>query len=237
METRTTKEMGMRNLTESDGSMKKYKITFFLLILVIVTGVIAVDTRKSREDIVYPESLDMVLATVEGEEIDLRDFAIYVAHQETSVQKQAVIYDAKNTRAYWNMHTDGVFISHAARSEAMSMAIHDELFYQLYGELELTFTDEELQILNNDVEDFWSDLTDEGKEQRLGISKEDIYQSMYKIACAQKAQFIYAQMNGVKYEDYDFYKEEFLKFLDNYQYQVNDRVLNRLDFGDITLTH
>lgn len=217
--------------------IKKYKVTFFLVLLVIVMGVIAVDTRKSREDIVYADSLDMVLASVEEEEITLRDFAIYVAHQENSVQEQAIIYDYENTKAYWNIHTDGVFISHAARNEAMSMAIHDELFYQLSEELSLTFTDEEMQILNNDVNDFWADLTDEEKEQRLGISKEDVYNSMYKIACAQKAQSVYAQMYGVAYEDFDFYKEEFLEFLEDYEYKVDDKVLNRLDFGDITLTH
>lgn len=217
--------------------IKTYRVTFLLLILFIVMGIIAVYTRTSREDIVYSDSLDMVVATVEGQDISLRDFAVYVAHLEASVQEQAVVYDSENTRAYWNIHTNGTYISHAARNEAMSMAVHDELFYQLYQELGLAFTDEEQQILNNDVEDFWSDLTDGEKEQRLGISKEDVYNSMYKIACAQKAQLIYASMNGVDYEDFDFYKEEFLKFLEDYEYEVDDSVLNRLDFGDITLVH
>lgn len=207
------------------------------MVITIITGVIAVHTRTNREDIIYSDSLDMVVATVEEEDITLRDFAVYVAHQEAQVQKQAIIYDPEDTRKYWNVHTDGVYISHAARNEAMSMAIHDELFYQLSLELDITFSDEEMQILNNDVEDFWMDLVDEEKVERLGINKEDVYNTMYKIACAQKTQLIYAKMHGLEYNDYDFYQEAFLAFLEEYEYEVDDSVLNRIDFGDVTLVH
>ena len=60
---------------------------------------------------------------------------------------------------------------------------------------------------------------------------------MEKIALAQKAQFICAATDGVAYSDYDYYEEVFLDFLSDYEYNVDDRVLNRLDFGDITLEH
>lgn len=217
--------------------VKKYKVTVILLVITIIMGIIAYHNRTSREDLVYYESLDMVVATVEEEDITLQDFAVYVAHQEAQVQEQAVIYDPEDTRKYWNVHTDGTYISHAARNEAMSMAIHDSLFYQLSLDLDITFSEEEMQLLENDVEDFWQDLVDEGKEQRLGISKEDVYQTMYRIACSQKAQMIYAQMHSVDYEDFDFYEEEFLSFLEDYEYKVDDSVLSRIDFGDVTLVH
>ena len=217
--------------------IKRYKITIVLLVLTIVMGVVAYNTRIGREDIVYKESLDMVVATVEGTEITLRDFAVYVAHQEVQVQEQAIIYDPEDTRKYWNVHTDGTYISHAARNEAMSMAIHDALFYQLSLNFDITFTDEEMQILENDVDDFWNDLVDEEKEKRLGITREDVYNTMYKIACAQKCQMIYAKMHSVSYEDMDFYEEVFLSFLEDYKYEVDDSVLSRIDFGDVTLVH
>ena len=208
-----------------------------LLVLTIIMGFVAYDTRINRQDIVYNESLDLVVATVQGEEITLRDFAVYVAHQEAQVQEQAIIYDPENTRKYWNVHTDGTYISHAARNEAMSMAIHDELFYQLSLDLDITITDEEMQILENDVADFWNDLVDEEKEKRLGITRDDVYNTMYKIACSQKCQMIYAKMQGVSYEEMDFYEEVFLTFLEDYEYKVNDSVLRRIDFGDVTLVH
>ena len=217
--------------------IKRYKVTFILLIITIFMGVIAVKNRMSREDIVYNESLPVVIAIVEEEPITLRDFAVYVAYQEAQVQEQAIVYDPDDTRKYWNVHTDGTYISHAARNEAMSMAIHDELFYQLSQEFDISFTDEEMAIIENDVEDFWNDLVDEEKEKRLGITKEDVYNTMYKIAVSQKSQMIYAKMHGVDYEDFDFYEEEFLAFLENYEYEVDDSVLNRIDFGDVTLVH
>lgn len=217
--------------------IKKYKITLILLIITIIMGGIAVENRVNREDIIYNESLSSVVAVVEDESITLREFAVYVAHQEAQVQEQAIIYDPEDTRKYWNVHTDGTYISHAARNEAMSMAIHDELFYQLAQEFDLSFSEEEMQILENDVEDFWNDLVDEEKEKRLGITKEDVYNTMYKIAISQKSQMIYAKMNGVDYEDFDFYQEEFLAFLEDYKYKVDDKVLSRIDFGDVTLVH
>ena len=217
--------------------IKTFRVTLILLAITIVMGVVAVNTRKNREDIVYADSLDLVVAVVENKEITLRDFAVYVAHQEAQVHEQAVQYDPEDTRKYWNVHTDGTYISHAARSEAMSMAIHDELFYQLSQDLAITFSDEELQLLQNDVDDFWNDLVDEEKEKRLGITKEDVYNTMYKIACAEMGQMIYAKMHGLDYNDYDFYEEEFLKFLEEYNYEVNEKVLNRIDFGDVTLVH
>lgn len=218
-------------------SMKKFRVLWILVLVFAGMIYIANETRLSREQIVYAEALDTVLATVQGEEFTLREFAVYVAHQEAAVHEQALAYDMNNTKRYWNVRTDLGFISQVARNEAMSMAIHDELFYQLYQELKLEFSEEELRIIQNDADDFWQDLVDEEKDIRLGIQKEDVYQTMYKIACAQKAQMVYAGIRAVDYEDLDYASEEFLDFLGDYEYEVNDNVLNRLDFGDITLVH
>lgn len=218
-------------------SMKKFRVLWILVLVFAVMLYIANETRLSREEIVYYESLDMVVATVQGQDLTLRDFAVYVAHQEDMVQEQALAYDMENTRRYWSVRTDMGFVNQVARNEAMSMAIHDELFYQLYDELNMELTEEELSLINNDADDFWNDLVDEGKDARLGVSKEDVYNTMYKIACAQKAQMVYAGIQAVDYEDLDYAEEEFLDFLSDYEYEVNNNVLNRLDFGDITLVH
>lgn len=218
-------------------SVKKFRVLWIVVIITVVVTFIGDQTRRNREYLFYPEALDMVLATVGEESITLREFALYVAHQEMEVQEQANIYDPEDTRKYWNIHTNGAYISHIARDEAMAMAIHDELFYQIAMELQLTLSEEEMEILQQDVDDFWYDVTDDGKEEKLGIIKEDIYLAMEKIAFAQKAQFICAGIDGVSYSDYDFHEEEFMDFLSDYEYKVNDKVLNRLDFGDITLEH
>lgn len=218
-------------------SMKKFRVLWIFVLIFVALMFLANETRLGRERLVYAESLDMVVATVQGEDITLRDFAVYVAHQEDAVQDQAIAYDADNTRKYWNVRTDMGFISQVARNEAMSMAIHDMLFYQLYQELQIELSEEDKVFIQNNTDDFWADLVDEEKEVRLGIEKEDVYNTMYRIACSQKAQMIYAGILAVDYEDLDYVSEVFLDFLSDYKYEVNDKVLNRLDFGDITLIH
>lgn len=218
-------------------SMKKFRVLWIFVLAILLLGFIANSSYESRQDLVYSQSLDEVVAEVEGQKITLRDFAVYVAFQEDSVQEQALIYDSDNTRKYWGLNLNGEFISLSTRDTAVEMAIHDELFYQLSLELEIGLTEEELALLNNDVDDFWSDLVDEEKDKKLGISRENVYQSFYKIACGQKAQMIYATMDGVDYDDYNFGEEEYLSFLKNYEYTIEDSVLERLNFGNITLEH
>lgn len=218
-------------------SVKKYRVLWIFSIIMLVLAVVSVDTSKSRRPLMYSHSLDEVVATVQGEEITLREFALYVAHQEAEVEAQAYVYNPDNTNVYWGLHTNGKFIRLAARDAAIAMAVHDELFYQLSKEIDMEFSEEDYERLNNDVDDFWSDLTDYGKEEKLGITKEDIYNSMYKIACAEKCQYIYSKMHGLKYDDYVFSSEEYLEFLREYEYSVNDKILERIDFGDVTLEH
>lgn len=218
-------------------SMKKYRVLWIFVFVFAVVIFVANEARLNREEIVYYKALDTVVATVQSEEFTLRDFAVYVAHQEAEVQDQALAYDMNDTRKYWNVRTDIGFISQVARNEAMSMAIHDTLFYQLYQELNMELSEEELSLIQNNADDFWMDLVDEEKDVKLGIDHKDVYNTMYKIACAEKAQMIYAGILAVEYSDLDYASEEFLDFLSDYEYEVDDSVLNRLSFGNITLVH
>ena len=218
-------------------SMKKYRVLWVFSLFMLTLAVFTLIQGDTRSVLVYHENLDMVVATVQGEEITLRDFAVYVAHQEAEIDRQAKVYNPDDPKEYWRLHNHGQFIKVAARQEAMNMAIHDLLFYQLGQELKLSLTEEELAILDNDVADFWSDLTDDGKEERLGITLQEVYDSMHKIALAEKAQYIHARMDGYAYEDYDFSTEEYQEFLLAYEYTIDEDVLRRIDFGDVTLNY
>jgi len=218
-------------------SFKKFRILWIFALVFFVMAVISKIDAKHKQKLVYSESLDKVIATVEGTDITLRDFAVYVTHQEAEVEASAKIYDSKRPEKYWNIHTNGTFLKFSARDEALSMAIHDELFYQLAKELKITLAEEEIEAVKNSTMDFWSDLTDYGKDSRLGITQDDVYKTMEKIALAEKGQLIYAEMNGVSYEKYNVSEEYFLTFLEAYEYDVNEAILERLDFGNITLEH
>ena len=216
-------------------SVKKYRVLWVFSLFMLALAVSSLETAQVRTPLVYPESLDMVVASVRGEEITLRDFAVYVAHQEAETDRQARVYNADNPKQYWKLHTNGQFIKVAVRDAAAEMAVHDLLFYQLASELKLELTEADLQVLEGKVTDFWTDLTFEGKETRLGVSRQDIYNTMYKIALAEKAQYICARSDGYKFEDYHFATEEFAEFLLNYEYEIRENVLKRIDFGNVTL--
>ena len=60
-----------------------------------------------------------------------------------------------------------------ARKNAMQMALHDELFYQMAMEEGITLDDNDQKHMDNKLEDFWEDLTERQGETALGISRKD----------------------------------------------------------------
>ena len=64
-----------------------------------------------------------------------------------------------------------------------------------------------------------------------------ICSSMEKAALAQKYQEVYAELNGKEISDYDFSAEGYKALLADTDYKINKEVLERLDFGNITLEH
>ena len=87
---------------------------------------------------------------------------------------------------------NGEFVRVAARKAAMSMAIHDEIFYEMAKERALHLLTTKKAALKNSEKDFWYDLSDIDGAKKLGVEKKDIYSSMEKSAIARKYQEIYA---------------------------------------------
>jgi hypothetical protein len=135
------------------------------------------------------------------------------------------------------VHVDGVFVRIAARNAAAQMAIHDEVFYQMAVAEGMELSDEEEEALQSHLDDFWADLVEGEKDTRLGVTKEDIENTMRKIAYAQRMQTIYAEENGQTYEDYDFSGEAYEELLKAQKYKIRETIWKRLGFGNITLDH
>lgn len=216
---------------------KRFGLTIVLGILTIITGVYAYNVGQRRQDINYTEALDEVVAYVDDQAITLKDFAFYVAYEEMNVEEQAYVYEPGNTSKYWNLHIDGEFVRIAARNSAVDMAIHDRIFYDMALEDGVELDDEEMQFLINSQQDFLSDISDYGGLEKLGVDEEVICSSMEKAALAQKYQEVYAELNGKEISDYDFSAEGYKALLADTDYKINKEVLERLDFGNITLEH
>ena len=197
--------------------IRKHITTIILAVLAVIAGVYAYNYHDMKQNIVYNEHLDDVAVIVNGKELTLRDMAFYVAYEEMNVEKQALVYDSDNPNKYWNIHTNGEFVRVAARKAAMSMAIHDEIFYEMAKKESITLTDDEKAALKNSEKDFWYDLSDIDGAKKLGVEKKDIYSSMEKSAIARKYQEIYAGLDNADITDYDFSGGRYEKLLEKYK--------------------
>ena len=218
--------------------MKKKSILIVVIVICIIAGLgyYSYYTNKMKEILVYKDVLDETAVTVDSKVLLVRDMAFYVAYEERTVEDQAEIYDDEDTNAYWNLHINGEFMKVTARKAAMNMAVHDEIFYEMAQEEGISLSEEETATLEQKQSDFWMDLSDEAKE-RLTVSQDEINEVMGRMALAQKYQNIYAGMQGAGYEDYDFEGDAYLKLKEQHQVVINEKVWDRLDFGNITLNH
>lgn len=216
---------------------RKYMVTIVLGMIVIVLGMLSLRSAGSRKDLSYMECLNETAVTVNGQKVTFREAALYVAYEEQSVQEQALVYDMDHTDKYWNLHIDGEFVRVAAKHSTQQMLIHDVIFYQMAMDEQMELSEEENEALENNFHDFWLDLTDDEKDERLGVTKEEIHEAMRRMALAQKYQEIYAIVHELAKEDLDFAGEAYLQLLEDNQYKVNENVWDRLSFGNITLRH
>ena len=216
---------------------RKYIVTIVLGAIVIVLGMYSLRSAGSRKDLKYTECLDKMAVTVNDQMVTFREAALYVAYEEQSVQEQALVYDEDHTDKYWNLHIDGEFVRVAAKQATQQMLIHDVIFYQMAMEEEMDLSEEEAQAFENNFYDFWSDLTEDGKEELLGVTEEELHEAMRRMALAQKCQEVYAIVNDIPKEELDFSGEAYQQLLEKYKYIINDNVWDRLSFGNITLRH
>ncbi|WP_051604808.1 hypothetical protein [Lachnobacterium bovis] len=219
-----------------------YKNNRFLItiILAFVLGLLLLYSKinfNNKRLLVYSKNLDEICAVVDGDDLTLRNFAFYVAYEEAEVEEKAKVYDSKHPENYWKMHTNGQFIKYAARNAAIDMGVHDYYFYKKALKDKVKLTNEEKKILKNNQLDFWEDLKDRGADKLLGIKKQDIYDTMEKMAIAQKEQYICEQLDGMEEGDYDFNQDAYKELLEKKDYKIVKGVWTRIDFGNITFKH
>ncbi|MEE1249895.1 MAG: hypothetical protein UHU19_11815 [Lachnospiraceae bacterium] len=217
--------------------MQKLKKTLVISIIAAVIIVMWVMEYDSKKMLVFRDSLDKVVVTVDGKDLTLKEVAFYVAYEETTIEEQAYVYDPEDTGAYWKLHIDGQFIRVAGKQAALDMAIHDEIFYELAQKEGLTLSEEEQVALNNKESDFWSDLTEEQKEN-LGVTEDQIKETITHLALAEKYQNFFAEQNGNDfYDSYSISGENYEKILAEHSVKVNDKVWDKIDFGSIVVNH
>lgn len=218
--------------------MHKKMIKGILILTVILGGLaaLAVHHYATTKELVFREELDEVILTVDDTQLTLSDIAMYVAYEELEVEEQAKVYDYYNTKAYWNLHTNGEFVKTAAKDSVIQMAVHDEIFYRMAMEENVTLDAEEEELVKGRQQDFWEDLSEEQRE-KLGVSKEQLDVAIEKTALAEKYQNIIAKKYNSDYDGYNIGEEPYETLLAEHTYQLNDKIWDRIPFGDIIVSH
>ena len=185
--------------------MQKIKKALIISVIAAVVILLMVMHYDSKKMLVFRDSLDKTVVTVDGKELTLKEVAFYVADEETTIEEQAYIYD--------------------------------EIFYELAQKEGLTRSSEEEEMLNNKEMDFWSDLTDEQKES-LGVSEEQIMETMRHLALAEKYQNSLVEQDGNdSYDSYSISGEKYQEILKDHTFKVKERVWDKIDFGNIVVGH
>ena len=135
----------------------KHLVSIVLIAVVLVMLMRNNNSMTNARPLVYRESLDEVAAQINGEKLTLRDMAFYVGYEEYQIQQEALVYDPDDPNRYWSMRVEGGFMNAVARKNAMQMALHDELFYQMAMEEGITLDDDDQKHMDNKLEDFWEE--------------------------------------------------------------------------------
>lgn len=218
------------------GMRQKLRFTAVLVVLLIILGTVSYREQGKRQKLSFPESLDLVVVTVDGEQVSLREMAFYIAYEEGSMEDAAIIYNPDNTDEYWQLYTNHTFLREQAKQTVLDMTVHDTLFSQMAAKEGVVLSEAEEQYLANEQQDFWSDLTEEQRES-LSVSEDTLDKTMRKMALAQKYQSILAEMEQVDYEDYSIGGTEYEKLLAQHTCELDETTWERVPFGSITVDH
>lgn len=208
-----------------------------LFMIVVAVAFAAIYRSDHTGKLVYNQHLEETVLIVDGRELTLGDLAVYIAYEEQLVEQQALAYDYSNPEAYWNVYlNNGGFVKLLAKQAVIDMAVHDEIFYQMAQQEGIALEDEDLEELSMTQEDFWLDLSEYGR-QHLGVTREQLDVELEKKALAEKYQQIYAASQHSDFDGYNTGERPYEKLLEQHSYQIKEKLWERIDFGNITLTH
>ena len=220
----------------SENKSQKKRIWFITILILLVLLLISLFASERRGKIVYREYLSEDILTVDGEKLQLGDLAMYIAYEELKVEDEAAAYDYYDTNRYWNLHTSGRFVKEVAKTHVIEMAVHDEIFYRQAMAEKLTLDEKEEEQLRSRQEDFWTDMTEE-QQERLGVDKAEMDRQLEKAALAQKYQNQIAAENNSDFDGYSAGAEPYEQILKEHNYKLNEKLWDRVDFGNIILNH
>lgn len=201
---------------------------------IMVVAIIMIFLTFHDESFHYLDHVHETLVTVDGKDLTLHDLGFYILYEETIGNRMAETYDAEKPTDFWGKHTNGVFISGHARRSALDMMIHDEIFYEMAMASHIELTEDDLLILEERFQDFLATITIE-QLKAVGMTEDDLYQTLAKMAVAEKYMIQYADENSVYYEEYNITGDTYQSLLAEHTVKENTYLINQLNVGRISI--
>lgn len=208
-----------------------------LLVVVLTLTYVAFISYQRRTPMNLRNHKNETVVRIDGDILTVKDMAFYIMYEECRVEQEAEIYNSKSTKDFWNIHTNGYFMSAQAKKAALGMAIHDRIFYEEAVKNNIVLSSTEKKELENSKTDFWEDLYEEQKKNMLA-SREEINRTMYEIALAEKYQLALAKEKGFTYHSLDWNGYDYEQIEKNcHSVKVNSSFWHSVVFGEITIHH
>ena len=226
---------------------RSVKRAIIIILIANVILIVAAICGRILSRFVYEDHLDEPLITVDDTEITLRDFGYYIYEVEEFVQNQALLYDPENPKHWWNTHfsagMDSQFVCDYAKKVAVKTCISDEIYYKRALSEGVVLSSAEVNQAMVEAKLIFSGMTGD-QLARTGLDENILTNMRIKQALANKYSDNLAKTQSfvgytgdpdklVKW-DGEYYQE---KILSEHTVKTNDKVLNRITLGKITVNY
>ena len=224
---------------------RSVKRAIIIILIANVILIVAAICGRILSRFVYEDHLDEPLITVDDTEITLREFGYYIYEVEEFVQNQALLYDPENPKHWWNTHfsagMDSQFVCDYAKKVAVNTCISDEIYYKRALSEGVVLSSAEEKQAMVEAKMIYSGMTGD-QLARTGLDENILTNMRIKQALAKKysgnlaktQSFVGYSEEPEKLVNWDgaYYQE---KILPEHTVKTNDKVLNRITLGKITV--
>lgn len=209
------------------------------LIFVIVSIVI-----KKNLEVTMEKKISSPVITVNDNIVTLKDFSYYIITMEEKVNEMAIMYDEENPVSYWNLYmndgnSESGYITDIARRTAIDFCVRDNIYALEAEKAGLVLTDEEMEDLRYDAEQFYVKVSVKGRENThidvLSIEKAMRTERLaykYIMQLANEDEEGVLQSVVLKYDVGGLYYEA-LK--NDYNIKIENTILNEVNFGFVSI--
>ena len=217
------------------------KAICLVVIIVTVIAFLFVYYSHKNEPFVYEEHLEEKVFTIsEGKQskytmtIDLQEMTYYVINVEGDIHEMAIQYNSDNPDAYWRVKRKGTYtMRQYAKELAFDSCVRDNIYYIEALKAGVELTEEERMMAKKDAKT----ILENASAKWLQVSDftiDVLYYIEEKLYIASKYVNKLSE-NGYTNEELELKGTYYEKLREQYSISVNEKLWDKVKFGNITL--